>query len=632
MVYLAPLKSTVIEAQRRRATTEASGRARRDEPESPYMQTVKTVLGHYARLARGELDDDDSIPCTPTLLRPKSSSSRGPLMQPSAGNHIIEYDADARSKYSPLPPNRAPKADATPSAHPRHGSISSAQLKQSPRKTSPLSAGKPSILEMIRQQVEAEGATTLELLQATMKEQSAQGNDPGDNPMVGCCVENTVNESMRSIAEQCKTAHMGVSSAAIADHFTTFASSNALIDTLLREKQGRPKDEVGELPTIEDPTQPSADVWRTQLNKGFTCKGFDVASNHSAAIIFPALEREPGLANSPATVPRSRIDVHVRCMLVGTLLTDATRPKGRAAPTPALTTISTVTPETEYKQQRRRIIREQLQRDIDAHLAASVLGHVAAEETSGEVDVNEAPLPTRTLAPLARRSDEDLLQEVILQARRSSPLSDACIDVIRRQMEAQAAPLRAMREVRRLQLPNFISYSDCSFVPRLLVVYEVPLTDPNQPIRSTLDPTNLYTSRNSFFDDRFDFSMLEYTTRWCVPIAAIKQQLTRDCWVRKQFAFPQTHSHGVPLGTLLQRCGRGCVSIDVAEYQDATSRRPPSSSGRSFGAGTSAQSSEERASVVYRHSFMFADRITAALMKDRRYGRARGKRQSSKPS
>lgn len=240
--------------------------------------------------------------------------------------------------------------------------------------------------------------------------------------------------------------------------------------------------------------------------------------------------------------------------------------------------------------------------------------------------------------PLSRRTEDDFLQELILTSRRSRPLTQNCIDVIKKKIATHTVPLRPIKEIRHLQLPGFISYSDCGFIPDRLVVYEVPSPDPHQPIRSTLDPSELYTTRTSFYDDRFTFSSLEYTSRWCVPICAVKHQLKKDCWIRKQFMLPPQDAP-VPLGALLQRCGRGCVSIDISERSTADSirrkaqvaQRPSSANLRSFASATEEDPVDPHAAgnVLYRHSFMFADRVTATLMKDRRYGRSRRKSSSA---
>lgn len=82
------------------------------------------------------------------------------------------------------------------------------------------------------------------------------------------------------------------------------------------------------------------------------------------------------------------------------------------------------------------------------------------------------------------------------------------------------------------------------------------------------------------------FSVIEYTTRWGVPVDAAHRLVPDDVWVRRWTKFPhEARTHSVPLQDVLDVCTRGSVSIDVFGSPAADPAQPPT--------------------LQYRHSFTF---------------------------
>lgn len=465
--------------------------------------------------------------------------------------------------------------------------------------------------------------------------------------------------------------------------FSTFAEHNSLLEFLGGQSRDVNGVNTHQLQSMTDSERHHTDVLANKVKRGFSHRGLEVASEVPVAIIFPPYDAlAVNSSDGKRPLDEKRYDVHSRCVLVGTLVLPPTHsragtkqpsgalnnasgsgantagPKtstqlGNAGPTRALgqlsaphpfrsagafdpsaaarPTATTVTAEAHCQQQRRRATRDRVRRqkalESIERKASSYSTEQQAEAAIAAQRFAEAEAEAAAGGP---RSDEAILEEVLL-ARRGYRVAPKVVEAMRRKMRREGKPLRPMRDVRRVPVPGFVEYRDCFVRPRLLACYEVPNNRLDAPPRSTLDPAALMTTRASLFDDLYPFEKLEYTTRWGLPIRALgPAAFGADCWVRKVVRFPTAssdfhHPHStyggttsprrgdgdggdlVPLGVLLQACGRGAVSIDIEGPQ-----QPPPSIG---------SQQPPPPPLHYRHSFLFAERSVAAVMRERRYGK-----------
>lgn len=657
---------------------------------TPFLTSVNSLCSHYTSLANANFTSTAAaspanVPAaseksgTSTKIRPSSANvlrfshdvqyrspcaatPRPEVLLPKVGpnNNIISVGARPSKAptvtpiaYPTIVPSgevkgawRAPDPDDDLVSKPLPVEANTNTNNQSPKRVrspSPdhnaLLPHSNTLLYQIGLQVQTEADDTYRHLKqcyADYKESSKSpkaGTDGEEDHMLPLMVENIINESMRSVAEQHKSV-LGYDpyKNAVVD-FTNFADKNSLLEFIGGQSDDANGVYAHLLANKSNTQRHKLDVLAHQLSRGFSHKGLEIAKELPVAIIFPCFD-ELAASSSDGKRPlnRKRFDIHTRCMLIGTLKPPAdawgkasclghlNRPNPNqdlsSAFDPSRITVAnatTVTSEANFKQERRREMRDRIR--INRSLQKISAGSSASASVERQVEAAKEAQRQLIESSIKPRTNEEILEEVISD-RRGYKLSEAVLDALTHKMQLEAQPLRPMRDIHRVKVPDFIEYRDCTITPTFLVTYEVPNNKLDAPTRSTLDPAALLTTKASMFDDTQPFERLEYTMRWGAPIGSLTPaSFSSDCWVRKVIRISSstsltsnvTNSNEVPmgplpLGVLLQACGRGTVSIDVqgtALSRNNTSKAPPH----------------------YRHSFMFTERGVAAVLKDRRYGK-----------